>query len=151
LLLDPVQFLARLASLIPPPRHPLVRYFGVLSSASKWRPHVVPAVPAHRSQRSQRSQCEHSPAKDTKRSKLVVTGAAACLDGAMQSLPTPEPAADRRSRGCVQAATRYIPWADLLRRVHDLDALLCPRCAARLRFISAPTLFEDPPPDYDAA
>jgi hypothetical protein len=43
----------------------------VLSSASKWRPHVVPAVPAHRSQRSQRSQCEHSPAKDTKRSKLT--------------------------------------------------------------------------------
>jgi hypothetical protein len=45
-LLEPVQFLARLASLIPPPRHPLVRYFGVLSSASKWRPHVVPPVPA---------------------------------------------------------------------------------------------------------
>jgi len=139
---------------------------------------VVPAVPAHR---SQRSQCEPSPAKDAKRSTLELTGAPACLDGGIgqQPTPAPEPAADRRSRGCVQAATRYIPWADLLRRVYDLDSLLCPRCAARLRFISvildqdvarrildslglpskppviararAPTLFDDPPPDYDAA
>ena len=82
------------------------------------------------------------------------------------------------SRGA-QAATRYIPWADLLKRVFDVDALLCPRCSSRLRIISlimepavvrrilrsldlpsepppvararAPTLFDEPPPDYDAA
>jgi hypothetical protein len=75
---------------------------------------------------------------------------------------------------------RYLPWADLLRRVYDLDALMCPRCAGRLRMIAvimdqdvarrildslglpskppvvararAPTLFDDPPPpEYDAA
>jgi hypothetical protein len=61
----------------------------------------------------------------------------------------------------VQAATRYIPWADLLKRVYDLDALACPKCGGRLEIISltpvlararAPTLFDDPPPaDYDAA
>jgi len=67
----------------------------------------------------------------------------------------------------------------LLKRVYDIDALSCPRCSGRLRIISlimepavvrrilrsldlpseppviararAPTLFEDPPPDYDAA
>ena len=33
LLLEPMQFMARLAALIPAPRHPLVRYVGVLSSA----------------------------------------------------------------------------------------------------------------------
>ena len=88
--------------------------------------------------------------------------------------PAPEPASERRSRGCVQAATRYIPWADLLRRVHDIDSLACPKCGGRLRMISlitdeqvvrrilislglpgeppviararAPTLFDDPPP-----
>jgi hypothetical protein len=48
----------------------------------------------------------------------------------------PEPTPERRSRGCVQAATRYIPWADLLRRVHDIDALCCPKCGAGLRMIS---------------
>jgi hypothetical protein len=79
----------------------------------------------------------------------------------------------------VQAATRYIPWADLLRRVHDIDALCCPMCGAGLCMISvmmapaavrtflqsiglpfeapvvpqarSPTLFEQPPPDYNAA
>jgi hypothetical protein len=79
----------------------------------------------------------------------------------------------------VQAATRYISWADLLKRVFDVDSLLCPKCSGRLRIISlimepavvrrilrsldlpsepppvararAPTLFDDPPPDYDAA
>ncbi|MBI5533109.1 MAG: hypothetical protein HY898_10355 [Deltaproteobacteria bacterium] len=95
--------------------------------------------------------------------------------------PVPEPAPERRSRGRLQAATRYIPWADMLKRVHDIDALECPRCGGRLRMIAlimqrdvvhrilaslglpceppviararAPTLFDDAPPpaDYDAA
>jgi len=178
LLLDPVQFMARLASLIPPPRHPLVRYFGVLSSASRWRPHVVPPVPAHR---KRTCSCAHSAAANE--STIKVTGAQACLAGApaqeSEAAAAQEPASERRSRGCVQAATRYIPWADLLKRVFDVDALLCPRCSSRLRIISlimepavvrrilrsldlpsepppvararAPTLFDDPPPDYDAA
>jgi hypothetical protein len=128
-------------------------------------------------------QCEHSPAQDTTRSKREGTGAAACLDGGTGPEPArpsaPEPAPDRRSRGCVQAATRHIPWAQLLKRVHQLDALLCPKCGGTLRLIAlildqnvarrileslglpskapvnararAPTLFQDPPPDYDAA
>ncbi|MEO8902087.1 MAG: transposase [Polyangiaceae bacterium] len=29
--MQPVQFLARLAALIPPPRHPLVRFYGVFA------------------------------------------------------------------------------------------------------------------------
>jgi hypothetical protein len=150
----------------------------VVSSASRWRPLVVPAVPAHRAQCSQGA---HAAAQEAKRSNIEVTGAAACLDGGAAPGPgrTRKPAADRRSRGCVQAATRYIPWCELLKRVYDLDASLCPRCGARLRMIAlimdqdvarqilkslglpskapviararAPTLFEDPPPDYDAA
>ena len=80
----------------------------------------------------------------------------------------------------MQAATRYLSWHELLKRVYDLDSLLCPRCGGRLKFISvimdqavarkilkaldlpfepptvararAPTLFDDPPPqDWDAA
>jgi hypothetical protein len=170
LLMDPVQLLARLASLIPPPRHPLVRYFGVLSSASRWRRHVVPQVPAHRVR-----ACDHAHAPE--RSKLRVKGEDACFDSPKHEN---EHAPERRSRGCVQAASRYIPWSDLLKRVFDIDALRCVRCGGRLRFVSvimdqavarkilkslslpceppvvararAPTLFEDPPPqDWDAA
>ena len=173
LLLDPVQFIARLASLIPPPRHPLVRYFGVLSSASRWRPHVVPKDPSQRARPCTAASppCSHG----AKRQQPIdVKGCAPTRE------PEPAPSSESRSRGCVQAATRYIPWAELLKRVHNIDSLACPKCAGRLRMIGlimdkdvvrrillslglpceppvlararAPTLFEDPPPaDYDAA
>jgi hypothetical protein len=38
----PLEFLARLAALIPPPRYPLVRFHGVLGPRSAWRKEVVP-------------------------------------------------------------------------------------------------------------
>lgn len=41
----PVEFLARLAALVAPPRYPLVRYHGVLAPHSKWRSAVVPRPP----------------------------------------------------------------------------------------------------------
>jgi len=44
--MTPVDLLARLAALIPPPRHPLTRYYGVLSSHSKYRSLIVPRQPS---------------------------------------------------------------------------------------------------------
>jgi hypothetical protein len=41
--MEPHQFLARLCALIPPPRHPLIRFHGVFGPASKWRAEVIPA------------------------------------------------------------------------------------------------------------
>jgi hypothetical protein len=43
--MTPVELLARLAALVPPPRYPLVRYHGVLAPHSKWRGAVVPKAP----------------------------------------------------------------------------------------------------------
>lgn len=40
--LSPTQFLARLAALVPPPRHPLIRFHGVLAPHSADRKQVVP-------------------------------------------------------------------------------------------------------------
>jgi hypothetical protein len=40
--MDPLSLLCRLAATVPPPRFHTVRYAGVLSSASKWRPLIVP-------------------------------------------------------------------------------------------------------------
>ncbi len=40
--MTPMEFMARLAALIPPPRYPLVRYAGVLGPRSSWRKDVVP-------------------------------------------------------------------------------------------------------------
>ena len=132
-------------------------------------------MPAHRVR-----ACAHGHAAE--RSPLRVKGKDACFDTTEPPKPEPEaePVSERRSRGCLQAATRYIAWADLLKRVYDLDSLRCCRCGGRLKFISvimdlavarkileslgqpfepptvararAPTLFEEPPPpDYDAA
>ncbi|MBN9166142.1 MAG: transposase [Myxococcales bacterium] len=38
----PVELLARLAALVPPPRYPLVRYHGVLAPHAAWRREIVP-------------------------------------------------------------------------------------------------------------
>jgi hypothetical protein len=43
-LMTPVDFMARVAALIPPPRHPLLRCFGVFGPHSSWRKLCVPAV-----------------------------------------------------------------------------------------------------------
>ena len=40
--MTPLQFLAHLAAVIRPLRHPLVRFFGVFAPHSSWRKHVVP-------------------------------------------------------------------------------------------------------------
>ncbi len=44
LVLEPLDFYARTAALIPPPRFHMIRYHGVLSSHAKLRPEVVPKV-----------------------------------------------------------------------------------------------------------
>jgi hypothetical protein len=42
-LLEPLDFLARLAALVPPPRAHLTRYHGVFAAASAWRAPITPA------------------------------------------------------------------------------------------------------------
>ena len=41
-IMDPMECLARLTALVPPPRYPLVRYAGVLGPRSAWRKEIVP-------------------------------------------------------------------------------------------------------------
>src|SRR5262245_19171823 len=40
---DPLDFLAELAALVPYPRPNLIRYYGVIAPAAKWRASIVPA------------------------------------------------------------------------------------------------------------
>jgi len=46
--MTPMEFMARLAALVAPPRTPLVRYHGVLAPNSPWRVAVVPLPPVAR-------------------------------------------------------------------------------------------------------
>jgi Uma2 family endonuclease len=64
--LDPLSLLCRLAATVPPPRFHTVRYGGVLASASKWRPLIVPK-PAPVADAAPRATalCEPPPPCDT--------------------------------------------------------------------------------------
>jgi hypothetical protein len=110
--MTPLAFMARLAALIPPPRHPLIRFHGVFAPHSSWRSAVVPDRPAPTT-----SPCPESPTGD---------GSSAC-----------QPKAEARAPE-VHAYRTYIDWATLLRRIYDVDALRCP-CGGRLRFIAVVT------------
>lgn len=49
----------------------------------------------------------------------------------------------REARGCLRAVRRR--WAQLIRRINEVDPLICPRCGATMRiiaFITEPTVIK---------
>ncbi|MCC6766556.1 MAG: hypothetical protein IT293_18005, partial [Deltaproteobacteria bacterium] len=103
-----VEFLEKLAVLIPKPRVNLVLYHGILGARARRRAaavaHVVPLLAK-----------QPTPAVP-------------------ESPATAAPPESRPSR-------RGWLWADLMRRVFEIDVLACD-CGARLRFLAT---IEDPP------
>jgi len=109
ILLDPVNFLRRLAVLVPAPFQNMIAYHGVFANRSKLRP-LLPKPPARI--RFEVAQAEtHAPLPAT-------------------------PADNSCDR------PRRLSWAKLLRRVLDVDALACARCAAPMIVLAFLT---DPP------
>ncbi len=110
LVFDPVEFLGRLAVLVPRPRINLVLYHGVLGPRAAWRAAVVPREAAPQGEGEARTedlcgQAGHGEADAS----------------------TPD-AAQRRARGRL--------WAELMQRTFNFDVLACPRCGGRLRLIA---------------
>lgn len=124
--MTPVQFLARLCALIPPPRHPLVRFHGVFAPHCSWRGDVValvaPAAAPPYSSSEATQPCASQPS---------------CA--APVALATPSPLSTSATDNQIRVLSR-IDWATLLQRVYDFDALACP-CGGRLRVIA---LITDP-------
>ena len=152
--MSPLQFLARLAALIPPPRHPLIRFYGVFAPHSSWREKVVPVQSPCCHQQREVGSCSAQTTTaaaattntTTTASARIVKSFALPILARQCSEPAPyctaaiapryvAPVADRES------STR-IDWAELLKRVHDVDALACP-CGGRLKFVAL-ILDEDP-------
>ncbi len=102
--MEPHQFLARLCALIPPPRHPLIRFYGVFGPASKWRAEVVPG-PQPKGTESSESNAPESTADE--------------IQAATQTE--------------AQWQSGRLDWATLLHRVYDIDALRC-ECGGDIRF-----------------
>ena len=110
LVFDPVEFLGRLAVLVPRPRINLALYHGVLGPRAAWRAAVVAREVARPGDGTSRT--EDLGGQDSQ--------------GAVDARP---PDADpRRARGRL--------WADLMRRTFGFDVLACPRCGERLRLIA---------------
>ena len=162
LVLDPVDFLRRLARLIPPPRMNLLRYHGALSPNSALRGRIIPRVP------KSGSACPHvgsappgAGAEGDQPSALSNSSppAQAAADQAPADQPLASgrmpasPTADSLDEPLLPPALlgppleteqrrevrdRYLDWASLLQRVFGEDILVCSRCGHRpMRVIAA--------------
>ncbi len=158
--MEPLEFLARLAALVPPPRTPLIRFHGAIAPNFPHRGAVVALAPRAGVERNPQScsgaaakrearrpddppprRCTEAPTESATATRRTLPNAA-CLPRAPE--PTPSVTADadapasRAGADCdtlrtFESAISRIDWATLLGRVYDIDALACP-CGGRLRF-----------------
>ena len=108
---EPIELLEKLVAIVPPPRCHLVRYHGALAPRARCRRAVVSSANAHATQ-------------DLRRPDSRIT--AACTTRRHAAAPNPKPERTRR---------RWIPWAELMRRVFAIDVLQCPRCKGSMRVL----------------
>jgi len=103
---DPLDFLTKLAALVPPPRVHLVRYSGFLAPHAKLRPRIL-------------ELCRKE--KDATSTPAVAGTKAAAGPGPSAADGCAERHRHHRRRG----------WAELLARVFAIDVLECPKCGTQ--------------------
>ena len=113
----------RLLALVPRPRRHLVTYHGVLGPAAGLRSRVVPRWE------------EAKPAGDGDASEPGEEGVGAAMAALYCRRRTVPHAPGKRRR----VGVRRYPWAELLRRVFEVEVLVCPRCGGRRRVLAAIT------------
>jgi hypothetical protein len=113
IVLDPQAFLRRMAALVPAPYQNTVRYHGVFANRSRLRP-LLPKPPA----------------------RIVVASSAPTAIPSATDPASPARESDRPAR------PHRMSWAALLKRVLDVDALVCPGCGAAMVVLAFLT---DPP------
>ncbi|MFC1642097.1 transposase [Myxococcota bacterium] len=147
--MQPMQFMARLVALIPPPYRPLLRYFGVFAPHSSWRSSVVPelAEPAGEDSKHEHAHAAVPPttaSEQTPAQSALLQSGASDVGAAMVTVPAAPSEHGKSNWGDDDSEPPpsrprwYIDWAALLRRVYDVDALACP-CGGRLRFVALVT------------
>lgn len=124
LLFTPVELLEKLAALTPRPRVNLILYHGILAPRARARARAV----AHGAAAPSPGEPLPTAAENrgTEPSRPAAEAAATAPPGdpcdANQSTPPAKP--------------RDWKWAELMRRVFDLDVLACPRCGGRMSVIA---------------
>jgi hypothetical protein len=135
-----LELIARLAALVPPPRFPLLRYFGVLAAHSPWRSSVVPRPP------EPAVVCHHPHAAPTAAPGPPPPVSASCrASDPLLAGPEPVPRTlsaehwRRLDDGLLLARQPRVDWAALLRRTWAEDILRCSRCGGRMAVIEPVT------------
>jgi len=151
---EPLEFLERLAALVPAPRFNMIRYSGVLAPAASWRDRLAPcgAATGDETQDETAAECPEPPPDATytpDRHANADIGPASPApvsvgpQTSVVSCPARKASAPAGGAGCPQPALskkqrpkRYA-WAELLKRVFAVDALQCDRCGGRMRILCA--------------
>ncbi|MBK7398399.1 MAG: transposase [Myxococcales bacterium] len=161
-ILQPVELLARIAALVPPPRHPFLRYHGVLAPSSRWRSAIVPrgvrgvrapARPTHpeptepaqprkteeptSSTRPLPRQAPLNPERGIPPARPPTVLASPPVAGRAPFATITEPHHARALHGTLLATSPRMEWSKLLRRTFAEDVLVCPRCQGRMRLVAA--------------
>jgi Putative transposase len=116
LVLEPLDFLRRLAALISFPYAHQVRYHGVFANRSAWR-RLLPSPPPRVFAGMEAGTV--APGEAGSAAVLAPASAAAAVEGTTVTTRSP----------------RRVPWAQLLRRVLQVDALRCPRCSSLIETV----------------
>jgi hypothetical protein len=155
--MTPLETLARLAAIVPPPRYPLLRFHGVLAPRHRWRARVVPQPPSpaprckatarERGQEGEkgaraevRAPAPSAHAGDGRAvlrlqaGDAVVTSSLTTTGRAEQVAPNVLSIAhwERILEGELYAASARIDWRTLLKRTFDTELRVCARCGGRL-------------------
>jgi hypothetical protein len=124
LLFTPVEFLEKLAALTPRPRINLVLYYGILAPRARQRARAVGHAATAPSPADSRLAALEEPHPDPSAPVAAVSGIGSGEDPGSTKKPTPP------------EKPRDWKWAELMRRVFDLDVLACPRCGGRMAVIA---------------
>jgi hypothetical protein len=118
LTLTPLELIARIAALVPPPRTHRHRYFGVLAPNSPLRAAVTDMA-----QPVKQVVVQTEPA-------ITGEGAPGVVPLGHASPPAPEPVAPPK-----RSKAHYL-WAVLIARIYEVFPLLCPLCGGQMRLIA---------------
>jgi hypothetical protein len=113
---EPLEFLEKLAALVPTPRAHLVRFHGVLGPAAKWRPSII----------ANNATLEAPPDRPDLSTVTAASRGVNPADCCEQQTPADPP--ERHGRNYT--------WSELMKRVFAADVLACIHCGGRLRILT---------------
>ena len=140
LLFTPIEFLEKLAALVPRPHVNLLIYHGLLASHARARPYAVAlVVPLETAPSAPRDPAAPVPAVPVTTAPVMAAPATAAPAAPAAPRAAPIPPVDTVDASVAERVApqrRYWAWADLMRRVFQIDILACAVCGGRLRFIA---------------